>query len=81
MAGIAFGIAWAWKHRNAPRDRIHKWLVLAMAALCLLMVIRMRVDSNWLDLFLLIFVWQIAPWCGIVLWRQIVNKEGQESAK
>lgn len=81
VAGIGFGIVWAVKNRNVPLVHIRKWLNLAVAAFCLLGAISLRVESEWLELFLLIFAWQIVPWCWIEVWRRIVNKEEQEPAK
>ncbi len=81
VAGITLGIVWAWKKRSAPLDRIQTWLGLATSVCCILVIISMRVQSDWLELILLILAWQLVPWYWIVLWRQIVNKEGQAPAK
>lgn len=79
-AGIGFGIVWAWKNRNVPLDHIRRWLGLATSVVCILAVISIRVESDWLEVILLILAWQLVPWWCIALWRQIVNKEGQEPA-
>lgn len=78
VAGIIFGIVWNWKARNARAEWIRGGVCIAIVVV---LAVRMRIESDWLNVILLVLTWQIAPWCGIVLWRRFANKEGPETAK
>jgi len=78
IAGIVVGTAWVRKKRSAlPLPRLISYVGRATAALCILAVVTTRVDSEWLEVACIVLAWQIAGWYWVVLWRQIVNKEGQ----